>query len=150
MYADDRVLVAVLNRKRDLQILQNEGWYRIPYKRLPHGIYEEYIAFYLSGYASHTYPTRGIHLYARRIGVELCYRRDLIPQEDNHPRANEMYYRVKCANITDLQPPIVNARRRPIAFIFTTWDRFTHAVDIAELYSKAPHFVQRYTATTPT
>jgi hypothetical protein len=143
MYADDRVLVGVINRQRDLKTLVQEGWYRIPFEQFPHGIYEEYLAFYLSGSASKPYRTSGIHFYAQRGGVELAYRLDLLPDEPQHPHATAMYYRIQCRALQMLRPPIVNQYGRRIAFIMTTWDRFSQAVEIGELYSQAPHYVKR-------
>jgi hypothetical protein len=40
-------------------------------------------------------------------------------------------------------PPILNPTRRPITFIYTTWDRFEQAKVIADLYSDADLFVDR-------
>jgi len=40
-------------------------------------------------------------------------------------------------------PPILNPTRRPVAFIYTTWDRFSQARVLADLYSEADTFVDR-------
>ena len=37
MYADDKVLVAVVNNLPDWDRVQNEGWYRLPAKNAPPG-----------------------------------------------------------------------------------------------------------------
>ena len=49
MYADDRVLVGVVNRAKDFEIARRHHWYRIPEGQLPRGLNAEYIAFFLSG-----------------------------------------------------------------------------------------------------
>ena len=141
MYPDDRVLVSVINRKRDLNFLLNSLWYRIPRQHFEDGIYFEYLAFYLSGSAQKT--GRGICYYAPRKGVELLYRRDLLPQEADHPRANDVYYKVQLSKVLERHPPITNPTKRPISFIVTTWDRFLQASVIADLYSKGDYFVDR-------
>lgn len=142
MYPDDRVLVGVINRKGDLNRLLQEQWYRIPQPRMPHGIYVEYLAFYISGSAARHLDGAGIYYYAQRRGVELAYRRDLLPKEADHPRANDVYYKVQ------LDPPVAripirNPSKRSISFIWTTWDRFIKAETIADLYSQTDYFVDR-------
>lgn len=141
MYPEDRVLVGVINRKRDLDNARNKGWYRIPQARIPQGIHAEYIAFFLS--SAFKEKNGGIHYYARRAGVELAYRRDLLPQQPDHPRANEVYYKVQVGQVVEKKPPILNPTHRPVTFIHTTWDRFVYARQIRDLYSKADYFVDR-------
>lgn len=143
MFPDDRVLVGVINRKRDLTYMQNAGWYRIPQPRMQHGVYTEYLAFFLSGVAAKSFDAPGIHFYARKAGLELAYRRDLIPHQPNHSRAGDIYYKVQLADIIPKIPAITNPTRRSISFIFTTWDRFVSARVIADLYSQSDYYVDR-------
>lgn len=145
MYPDDRVLVGVINRKRDLLIARDQHWYRIPQKAMPRGVYAEYLAFFLSGYAAKGLygGQSGIHLYAQRRGIELLYRRDLLPDEPHHKHADQAYYKVQLGDLVDKQPPITNDRRQTISFIYTTWDRFVRAKTISDLYSDADYFVDR-------
>jgi hypothetical protein len=142
MYPDDRVLVGVIKRKRDLTTLQQEGWYRIPQARLKRGVHAEYVAFFLSG---RVFKERsgGIHYYARRTGLELAYRRDLLPDEAEHPRAADVYYKVQIRELVPKDPPVLNPGRRTVSFIYTTWDRFVQARRIEDLYSRADYFVDR-------
>lgn len=142
MYPEDRVLIGVVNRKRDFRIVQEAGWYRIPQERLPYGVYHEYIAFFLSGKPFGDQSGR-VAYFARRTGYELAYRRDLLPQEARHKRADHRYYKVTFSALQPKTPPIVNNTRRTIAFIHTTWDRFVHAETIADLYSRADYLVDR-------
>jgi len=142
MYPEDRVLVGVINRKRDLLAARDEHWYRIPQDRLAgHRVNAEYVAFFLSrGFGA---KNGGIHYYAERKGLELAYRRDLLPDEANHARAEARYYKVGLGELIPKAPPIVNPTRRPISFIFTTWDRFVHARAVRDLYSDNDYFVDR-------
>ncbi|MEJ2207909.1 MAG: hypothetical protein P8129_02600 [Anaerolineae bacterium] len=48
MNPEDRVLVAVMTRPRDLEIARDEGWYRVPERHAPRGVFFEYVAFYLT------------------------------------------------------------------------------------------------------
>jgi hypothetical protein len=141
MYPEDRVLVGVINRRRDFELARREHWYRIPRDRAPRSIDAEYIAFYFS--RSFKEQNGGIHYYAQRKGHELVRRRDLLPDESDHRRAEGLYYKIQLGEIQEKRPPILNPTARPIAFVFTTWDRFVNARTIADLYSKADWFVER-------
>ncbi|GAB4526482.1 MAG: hypothetical protein OHK0046_43310 [Anaerolineae bacterium] len=142
MDAEDRVLVGVVNRKKDFSLIQQERWYRIPQERMPNGVFAEVMAFFLSGRVFKE-QSGGIHYYAPVTGLELVYRRDLIPDEPNHKNANKAYYRVALGELLPKEPPVLNPTRRPISFVFTTWDRFVYARTIPDLYSQADYFVDR-------
>lgn len=141
MYPEDRVLVGVIKRKRDFDTLQREHWYRIPHKRAPQGIDAEYIAFFMS--RAFKAQNGGIHYYARRTGMELVRRRDLVPGEAEHPRADDWYHKLQIGELRPKEPPVLNSDRRAVSFIHTTWDRFEVARTIADLYSDADEFVDR-------
>lgn len=131
-FPEDRVLVVVVNRQRDLQCLRRDRWYRIPVERAPRSIECEYLAFFLSRSLGSTYGC--IPLYARVCGVELVYRHWLLPHESDHPRANHLYYRVAVDTLCDKSPPVINPRRRTVAFIATRWHAFENAQQIDDLY----------------
>lgn len=141
MYPEDRVLVGVINRQRDLDKVRYEHWYRVPQSRIPKGVHAEYIAFFLS--RAFKDMNGGIHYYARRTGVELVRRRDLLPDEDIHSRADCVYYKLQLGELRRKDPPVLNPSKRAIAFIYTTWDRFENAREIADLYSDDDQFVDR-------
>jgi hypothetical protein len=142
MYPEDRVLIAVINRKRDLVHARDDHWYRIPVHQMPHGVSTEYIAFFVSGRLL-KHQSSGVHYYARVNGIELRYRYELLPDEVQHPRAGEVYYRLAIGNLLPKTPPIHNPERRSISFIYTTWDRLQAASVISDLYNDADHFVER-------
>lgn len=141
MFPEDRVLVGVINRKRDLLCARDRHWYRIPQKQFMHGVGAEYLAFFLS--RAFKEQNGGIHYYAPWRGLELVYRRDLLPAEPDHPRAGDVYYKVQIGDLLPKVPPILNTTRRTVSFIYTTWDRFVHAREVADLYSRADYFVDR-------
>lgn len=132
MYPEDRVLVAVINRQRDLVLARDAHWYRIPLARMPRGVDAEYIAFFLS--RAFGERSGAVHYYARVRGFELAYRRDLLPDEPDHPRAGEVYYRVALDVLQPRTPPIPNTAHHVIAFIHTTWAQFVRARRIRDLY----------------
>lgn len=140
MYPDDRVLVGVVNRKKDLLIAQRERWYRVPQQRMPYGVNVEYIALFLSGNVFKE-QAGGVAYFARITGFELKRRKDLLPDEDKRP--DDVYYQIQFAELIAKDPPICNTSKRRIAFVRTTWDRFICAETIADLYSQADYYVDR-------
>jgi hypothetical protein len=141
VYPEDRVLVGVINRKRDFERVQREHWYRVPQGQAPKGIHAEYVAFFFS--RAFKGLNGGIHFYARRTGMELVCRRDLLPDEPDHPRADALYHKLQLGELHRKDPPILNPSRRPVSFIYTTWDRFQAATILADLYSEADEYVDR-------
>lgn len=143
MFPEDRVLVGVINTRRDLRFMREDRWYRIPQERMPDGVFIDYLAFFLSRTAASDFDASGVHYYARVRGVELAYRHQLIPNSQDHPRADATYYKVQLGDAIARVPPITNPTRRTVAFIYTTWDRFVAAQHITDLYSTADYFVDR-------
>ncbi len=134
MFQDDIVLIAVINRQRDLIAARDSGWYRLPVARAPRWIVVDYVAFYLS--RAFGEQNGAVRYYARCTGHELWRRRDLLPDESDHPHADQLYYRLALAPLCAKQPPILNPTRRPLAFLYTTWEHFNAAVCLADLYKE--------------
>ena len=141
MHPEDRVLVAVMNRPKDLELARSEGWYRLPEKKATAGAFFEYVAFYFT--AAFAEQKWAIHYYARRLGHELLTRRELLPNEPDHPRARDRYYKLQLGPLQRREPPIVSLRWRRISFIHTTWDRFEGAQEINDLFIEGDEFVDR-------
>ncbi len=134
-----------MNRPQDLEMAREQGWYRIPEARAPKGVLSEVLAFYFTA----AFPEQkwGIYYYARRLGHELLTRRDLLPGEPDHPRADERYYKLQLGPLRQKEPPILSLRWRRITFIHTTWDRFVDAREINDLFATGDAYVDRvYTA----
>ena len=141
MYPEDRVLVAYLPNPADFVVAQNEGWYRIPQKHAPKGLYAEYVAFYFGRKFGD--EKWAIHYYAERLGHELVTRRALFPEDPNHPRADQLYYKVQLGRLRQLSRPIMSLRWRRVTFIHTTWDRFQDAVELNDLFVDGGEYVDR-------
>jgi hypothetical protein len=141
MYPEDRVLVAYVPSPADFLIVREEEWYRIPQRFAPKGLYAEYFAFYFGGaFADQKW---GIHYFAEQRGYELVTRLDLLPDQPDHPRAQEFYYKVQLGPLQRLARPIISLRWRRIAFIHTTWDRFQDAIEINDLFIEGGEYVDR-------
>jgi len=138
IYPDDRVLVAVMNKRADWQRVQTEGWYRLPVKHAPAGApHFDWLAFYFtSAFGADKWA---VHYYARIEGHELLTRRDLLPAEPDHKRAGDWYYKLTIGALQYKLPPIVSHNWRRITFIVTSGDRFEAAEEINDLFEhKSP------------
>lgn len=143
MNAEDRILVGVINTKRDLKFLLEQRWYRIPQGQAAKGIDADFLAFFISGSAAKPQAS-GIHYYARRTGIELVRRIDLIPSKLDHPRAQNLYHKIQLGDILIKDPPIINQPNPyTFSFIYTTADRFIQAGHIRDLYSGSDYLVDR-------
>ncbi len=145
MYPEDRVLVAYVPRPDDFELIESEGWYRLPERHAPKGLYAEYFAFYFGRLFG---PKKwAIYYYARNLGHELVTRKDLFPDQRDHPRADEVYYKVQLGPLLMREQPILSLRWRRITFVHTTWDRFQDAREINDLFVEGGHYVDRLYAT---
>lgn len=135
-----RVLVCLINNPRDLEIARWDHWYRIPVKHAP----EEYLADYLAFYLTSAFGDEkwAIHEIAKVRGHELVRRVDLFPEDPNHPRASEAYYKMQLGPLQRLPRPIPSLKWRRISFISTSGDQFNHALEVSELAANSNQFVR--------
>lgn len=133
--ADDGVLIALVKEPRDLEIVRVEHWYRIPARHAPARLAQaRYLAFYLTkAFGEHKWTIRE---YAPVRGHELVYRRDLLPDQATHPRADEPYYKLQLGPLIALPRPIISRRGRRLLFIWTTGDKFSRAVELNDVLGK--------------
>ncbi|MEM8857774.1 MAG: hypothetical protein AAGD96_05610 [Chloroflexota bacterium] len=141
MLPDDRILVAYVPSPNDFLHIQNENWYRIPMKYAPKGLYSEFIAFYFGRRFGN--KKWAVHYLAENRGHELVRRIDLLPNEPNHKRAQEIYYRVQLGNLHQLERPIISLQWRRVLFIHTTGDRFQTASELNDLLIDGDQLVDR-------
>ena len=127
------VLVVVVNNPTDLERVRDQGWYRIPQNRAPHRVAAEFLAFYLTA----AFPPGErwmVRWLAPVHGYHLVKRRDLIPEEASHPRADALYYRIDLGELQALPHPVASRRLRRITFVNTTLARLLAAEDIHQLW----------------
>lgn len=129
----------------DLRRIREEHWYRIPLHFAPKGLHAEYVAFYFGN--NFGVQKWAIHYFARNLGHELTTRRTLLPEQRDHIRADELYYKVQLGDLQTLQNPIISMRWRRVSFIHTTWDRFQDATEINDLFVDGDLYVDRLYAT---
>ncbi len=131
---DGRVLVAVVPTTRDWERIQQERWYRIPLARAPQRLGAEYLAFYHTKGGGALRWT--ISYYAAVHGFRLVRRRELVPDEPDHPRASDLYYRVELGPLEPLPRPIPSRKLRRVTFIATTLGRLLSAREINDLWER--------------
>ena len=131
------VLVAVLNNADDLRHAAAEGWYRIPQRTAPPRVGADYLAFYQTGAFGDTPEAQTISYFAATRRYRLVTRRELLPEEAGHPRADDFYFRIEIGPLQRLAIPIPSATMRRLTFIHTTFERLTHASDVRDLFIPA-------------
>jgi hypothetical protein len=130
---DPPALVAVVNRPVDLQRAMDERWYRIPLRRAPSRLAANYLAFYQTGAFSP--DERWLIKWAAPVhSYHLATRRELLPEEPMHPRADDQYFRVSLGDLFRLTRAIPSRRLRRITFIPTTLGRLQSAAEINDLW----------------
>jgi len=130
---EPHVLVAVMNDPLALEIARTKGWYRIPVRRAPPRVGADYIAFYQTA-AFGPEERWKINYYAPIRRYRIVRRRDLLPQEAGHPRADDEYYKLEIGHLEPLPHPIPSRRLRRITFIPTTLKRLLGAQEINDLW----------------
>jgi len=75
-----------------------------------------------------------VRWYARVRGHELVTRRDLLPDEPDHPRAEQRYYKLQLGKLVELPYPIPSRRLRRITFVLTNGKRLNEAWEINDLF----------------
>lgn len=126
-------LVAIIPKKKDWDILNKAHWYRIPVKTAPKFLNKvKFIAFYQTkGFGAEKYA---VNYYAQILKIEIAKRIELLPDEPEHIRANDDYYKIIIDNLIKLPKPIPSLRWRRITFIPTTLGRLLNATEINDLW----------------
>lgn len=128
----ERVLVAIVPRLADWELVRTQHWYRIPLGRAPERVGAEYLAFYHTSRFGELGCS--IRYYAPIERYRLVTRRQLLPDEPDHPRANDRYLKLELGPLQSLPRPIPAARLRRVTFITTTLDRLLAAREINDLW----------------
>lgn len=140
------VLVAVINNLDDLRRAASEGWYRIPQRRAPARIGADYLAFYQTGAFAEQAEAQTVTYYAATRRYQLLTRRELLPQEADHPRANDYYFRIELGPLQRLERSIPAAKFHRVTFIHSTLELLLTAQDVVDLFRKEDPFDQLWNA----
>ncbi|MBI3945746.1 MAG: DUF559 domain-containing protein [Armatimonadetes bacterium] len=131
-----RLLVGLVPSGRDLGIAREQRWYRVPVRSAPSPMAFGWLALYQV--RAFDGPGYAIGHFARIVGTAKVSRRELLPEEPDHPRADEAYYKLSIDELRPLPNPVISRRRRFIVFICTTLDRLHQAREINDLFCESP------------
>ena len=129
------VLVGVIKSKRDLEMVIDERKYRIPVKYAPVKDFE-YIAFYepkVSGLIG-----KQIRYFAKVKKVEFARRDRILPCENHHQRAKDIYLLCSLDKVNKLKRPIINSAPRRVTFAFTTLSNLLKSRNLLQIYGVVP------------
>lgn len=136
-------LVAVVNNDADLHRFIDERWYRIPARAIGRslgvGAIEEsnILALYQTAGVNAGLPG-AIEMWGEIEERLLLPRRAIVPEEPDHPGADEKYHLIRLRAVERLEAPIVSRRPRRITFLRTTSRHLFHASDINDLIAGTP------------
>ncbi|KAM3094689.1 hypothetical protein ACKFKG_15525 [Phormidesmis sp. 146-35] len=128
----DRVLVAVMNNQRDLEIAREYRWYRIPIASVEKFLKKCWEPQWLAFYQTKVFENEAysIRYYARVEKIEIVDRAHLFPTE---PQSEKRYYKLEITPLECLAQPIVSQKHRRITFLQTTLEQFRNAKEIRDL-----------------
>lgn len=136
-------LVAVLANDRDLHTFLRERTYRIPDRVLGRALARDaletsrYLALYQSGTITDGLPG-AIEWWGKIADVRSMRRREVVPEEPDHPAADEVYHVLRLGRRRRRNPPLRSGRTGRFAFIRTTRKRFLGADSIDDLPLGSP------------
>ena len=131
-------LVAVVTNNTDLACFREDGWYRLPDcvlgRLLSKNVLEEMttLAIYQTGAITDGLPS-SIESWGEVAGIKSMYRRDLFPDESDHPAANQLYHKISISQAQYLDQPILSRYPRRVTFIRTKRERLLAASDVSDL-----------------
>lgn len=136
-------LVAVVTNDADLRRFTHDRWYRVPVRAVGRAIGEDALR---EARTLALYQTSGIRdglpgtieLWGDVEEMLMLPRRDIIPEEPDHPAAAELYHLLRLTHIDRFPAPIVARRPRRLTFLRTTRDRLFSAGDINDLIVGSP------------
>jgi len=136
MQAEAPVLVAILNNVRDFRIARDQHWYRIPAKSALRLTHPRILAFYQTKIFDA--DRWSIRWYSEVRRVERLTRRELLPEQPDHPRAADEYYCLRLGPLQRREQPIPSRALRRVTFIPTVWCKFQQAEEINDLWDESP------------
>ncbi len=138
-YGPPTALVAIMNNKADFARARHEHWYRIPVRSAPPRVdFSQLVR--LAFYQTKIFGEEkwAVNYHAEVRSVDRAKRIELLPDERDHPRAQDEYYRLQIGDLERLPKPIPSRRWRRIVFIPTTTEKLFQAEEINDLYHESP------------
>lgn len=140
MVTRGKVLVAILNNLLDFAVARDQHWYRIPVSSVHKWLKGRWPPQWLAFYQTKVFGSEAfaVNYYARVLDVRRVYRWQLFPDQPHDEKGRRRYYQLILEPLQRLSRPILSRRWRRIIFIPTTWNKFSHADEINDLYDESP------------
>lgn len=136
MNPDDLLLIALLPKPVDLDRAR-AGWYRVPLRHAPPTLGQaKALAFYQP--ASFGDERWQVAWWGQVRARETLRRRELLPDEPDHPRADERYVRLWLAPLEPVVPPKRSVKGRRLLFLPVHWGVFQAAPTLDALVETGP------------
>lgn len=131
------VLICIVPRLGDWEILKREHWYHIPLSSAPEMTPQaKYLAFYQTMIFGD--EKWAVNYYAEVSGLAIKKRIELFPKELEHKNRDKDYYQIFIGEIKKLKNRIPSLLMRWIVFIPTTFEKLLNAREINDLYNSSP------------
>jgi len=140
MVTRGKVLVAILNNLLDFAVARDQHWYRIPVSSVHKWLKGRWPPQWLAFYQTKVFGSEAfaVNYYTRVLNVRQVYRWQLFPDQPHDEKGRRRYYQLILEPLQRLSRPILSRRWRRIVFIPTTWQKFSSAVEINDLYDESP------------
>jgi len=130
------MLIAVMNNQEDFAIARDKHWYRIPVRSVNRMLKRrwppKWLAFYFTRvFADEAYSIR---YYAEVLKIYQAQRWQLFPEKPIDEKSNKFYFQILIDPLKAMSRPILSRRWRRIVFIPTTWEKFSQAYEINDLF----------------
>lgn len=131
------MLVCIVPRLKDWDILLNEHWYHIPLSSAPDiTTTAKYLAFYQTKIFEK--EKWSVNYYAPVLSYTIKKRIEIYPEEEENENKDNDYYQIFIGDLVKLKNPIPSLKWRRIVFIPTTIERLLNAEEINDLYKTSP------------
>jgi len=133
------VLVAIINNKADFAQALDQHWYRVPVSSQAKWLKDRWPPKWLALYQTKKLGLKAfaINYYAGVLSIRKAFRWQLFPNQPRNEKSNRLYYQLMLEPLRQLPKPIYSLRHRRIIFIQTTWEKFSNATEINDLYAES-------------
>ena len=131
------MLICIVPRLKDWDILLNEHWYHIPLSSAPDiTTTAKYLAFYQTKIFEK--EKWSVNYYAPVLSYTIKKRIEIYPEEEENENKDNDYYQIFIGDLVKLKKPIPSLKWRRIIFIPTTFKKLLDAKEINDLYKSSP------------
>lgn len=135
--------IVIVKRQADWDRIVQMRQYHVPIAHLARISQSRYLAFYLPRW--HPSHPHSITHIARIAAIEVMARYQHIPEEPQHPRAQQLYVVATMHPLDRLNEPIKSRHWRRISIVHTTMEAFVRANDISAIQRINRFLMQRRT-----